>query len=141
MIVYSLYHGQKVDANLTQYLPRLLELGIVKQDTHGVYRLSGVTIASTDGTRMNQEMKQEDENETSLNEGWNAALSKADLKKVLPLLEIIKKQGDVSPNELREATGKSKTTIWRYLNLLCEHGLIESTGHTSALTYHLKPQE
>ncbi|MDR1194620.1 MAG: winged helix-turn-helix transcriptional regulator [Peptococcaceae bacterium] len=137
LIIYSLYHGQKVDANLTRYIPRLLELGIVKQDAHGGYGLNGVSLASIDETRMKQKMKQENKNETSLNEDWNAALNKAELKKVLPLLEFLKKQGDASPNELLEALGKSKTTIWRYLNLLCERGIIASTGNTSSVTYHL----
>jgi ATP-dependent DNA helicase RecG len=40
MIIYSLYHDRKIDTNLTQYLPRLLELKIVERRGRGGHALS-----------------------------------------------------------------------------------------------------
>jgi uncharacterized membrane protein len=146
---------------LSQYIPRLLELGIIAQGVEGRYALSNVSLPVSVETGKNQEveqdnendtndanietslkqdMKQVSENETSLNENWNAVLNKAELKKLLPILDFMQKHGDVSPSEIQEALGKSRTTTWRYLALLCERHIIETTGSTSAVTYRLKAQ-
>ena len=75
-----------------------------------------------------------------LTEVLTEVLTEADLKKVHPILDYLESQSSITPQKARELTGKSAKTVWRYLNLLCEHGVLESAGNTSAAKYHLKIQ-
>jgi uncharacterized membrane protein len=77
-------------------------------------------------------------NERSLQEELKGVLKEAELKKVAPILDFLEEHGEITPQEAREATGKSETTVWRYLNMLRERGVVESTSSTNAATYHLK---
>jgi Fic family protein len=77
-----------------------------------------------------------DNNERSFERRLNGALKESELKKVAPILDFIKEHGEISPQEARSATGKSEATVWRYLKMLCERGVLESTGNTSAARYY-----
>jgi predicted HTH transcriptional regulator len=73
-------------------------------------------------------------NERNLSE----VLSEADMKKVSSILMFLKKHGTITPQEARRVASKSAATVRRYLNLLCEKGILEAIGNTSAVTYNLK---
>ncbi|GHS88559.1 hypothetical protein FACS189487_07080 [Campylobacterota bacterium] len=65
-------------------------------------------------------------------------MKEAELKKVAPILDFVKVYGEISPQEARGAIGKSSATVWRYLKMLCDRGVLESTGNTSAAKYYFK---
>ncbi len=62
-------------------------------------------------------------------------LKEADYNKVLPIVEIIDEYGRISPEEAKEICGKSKTTTWRYLNILTDTGYVVSEGNTNNSVY------
>jgi predicted HTH transcriptional regulator len=72
-----------------------------------------------------------------MSEDVSEVLTESELKKVKPLLDFLESHGSITPQEARAITGKTAKTTWRYLNMLCERGVIDSAGHTSAKTYRL----
>jgi ATP-dependent DNA helicase RecG len=56
-------------------------------------------------------------------------------EKLKPILDFLERNDTISPKEARDLTGKSAATVRRYLTLLCERGVLESVGNTSAVTY------
>jgi ATP-dependent DNA helicase RecG len=64
-------------------------------------------------------------------------LSEAELKKVKPILDFLGTHSAITPQEARDVTGKSAATARRYLALLCERGILESTGSTNAVIYKI----
>jgi predicted HTH transcriptional regulator len=74
------------------------------------------------------------ENERSVSED----MSEAELKKLKPILDYLEKHETITPQDARRLTGKSAATARRYLALLCDQGVLESSGNTSAKTYHRK---
>ena len=62
-------------------------------------------------------------------------LSEDELKKIKPILDYLKSHETITPKEVRNLTGKSAATARRYLALLCECKILESTGNTSAVSY------
>ncbi|MDR0588130.1 MAG: Fic family protein [Burkholderiales bacterium] len=82
--------------------------------------------------------RKSDKNERSFERRLKGILKEAELKKVVPILAFIEKYGEISPQEARNAVGKSEATVWRYLKMLCERDVLESTGKTSAAKYCFK---
>jgi predicted HTH transcriptional regulator len=76
--------------------------------------------------------------ETSLKEVLKGVLKEAEVNKVAPIVDYVAVNGTITPKEAKAVTGKSETTVWRYLNMLCERGILEATGSTSAKTYRLR---
>jgi Fic family protein len=70
-------------------------------------------------------------NERSLSE----VLSEVELERVQPILSFLETHSAITPSEACAATGKSAATTRRYLALLCERGILESTGSTNAVIY------
>jgi Fic family protein len=64
-------------------------------------------------------------------------LSEADLRKLQPILDYIETKGAITPQEAQKVTGKSPATVRRYLALMCERGILESSGSTSSIIYKL----
>jgi ATP-dependent DNA helicase RecG len=77
------------------------------------------------------------ENERSLSEVLSEVLSEDEIGKMLPIITRLQEQGSVSPKEAQELTGRSAATARRYLAVLCENGILERQGNTSARTYTL----
>jgi len=73
-----------------------------------------------------------------MSEDVSEVLTEAELKKVKPILDYFEYHDSITPQKAREITAKTAKTTWRYLNMLCERGLMESIGNTSAKTYQLK---
>jgi uncharacterized membrane protein len=65
-------------------------------------------------------------------------LKEAELRKVSPILDFIAEHGEISPEEARNAVRKSEATVWRYLKMLCERGVLESAGNTNAIKYFFR---
>jgi len=66
-------------------------------------------------------------------------LNEAEMSRIMPIIDRIIDRGAITPNEARVATGKSETTVWRYLDMLCERGVLEASGNTNAKSYRLAP--
>ncbi|GHU61508.1 Fic family protein [Clostridia bacterium] len=104
------------------------------------------TLAALLDTIEQEEKRQADfesssaDHERSFERRLKGVLKEAELKKVTPILDFIEAHGEISPQEARGATGKSEATVWRYLKMLCERGVLESTGNTSAAKYYFKKE-
>ncbi|MCC8050126.1 MAG: putative DNA binding domain-containing protein [Clostridiales bacterium] len=78
------------------------------------------------------------QNENSLKEVLKEVLKKTDFNKVVSIIEIIDRDGEITPMKAKEVCGKSETTTWRYLQLLVSTGFIVKTGNTNNLVYKKK---
>lgn len=85
------------------------------------------------------------ENLLGLDDKGNAALDKMVDKMTDKEREIyklilphLKEFGSISNNEKKEITGKSSTTIKRYLNKFCEYKILEPVGERKARRYNYK---
>ncbi|MCC8046312.1 MAG: winged helix-turn-helix transcriptional regulator [Clostridiales bacterium] len=77
------------------------------------------------------EKKTGQENDRSLTE----VLTEVNMKKVAPLVEFIEENGQISPKEAAKLLGKSASTVYRYLSLLTQTGLIVKDGNTNNIVY------
>lgn len=78
------------------------------------------------------------QNENSLKEVLKEVMKKADFNKVVSIIEIIDRDGEITPMKAKEACAKSETTTWRYLQLLMSTGFVVKTGNTNNLVYKKK---
>ncbi|MDR1687038.1 MAG: hypothetical protein LBS21_00295 [Clostridiales bacterium] len=63
------------------------------------------------------------------------SLSEAEIEKITPILQYLESHNTITPLEARQLTGKSAATVRRYLTLLCNSNVLETTGKTSATIY------
>ncbi|MCD8109926.1 MAG: hypothetical protein LUE14_07480 [Clostridiales bacterium] len=75
------------------------------------------------------------QNENSLKEVLKGDLKKADFNKVVFIIEIIDRDGEITPMKAKEACGKSETTTWRYLQILTSTGFVVKEGNINNLVY------
>ena len=80
------------------------------------------------------------QNETSLQRVLQQVLKQVDYKKLLPIIIHMEMKGRISVQEAMELIGKSRTTVWRYLKMLVDAGVVEVTGETNNSTYVLKAE-
>lgn len=73
--------------------------------------------------------------ETSLKQALKQVLKQTDYNKVLPIIDYLEQNADISVQDAMDLTGKSRTTAWRYLRLLSEVGIIAPTGNTNNVSY------
>lgn len=76
--------------------------------------------------------------ETSLKQVLKQVFDEKHYEKVLPIVDYLEKNKQITPQEAVEVTGKSRATAWRYLNLLIDAELIEPKGDTNKKVYVLK---
>lgn len=79
-----------------------------------------------------QEMKQD---ETSLKRVLKQVLKQAEYNKLMPVIDFLDSNDSISVQDVINITGKSRTTAWRYLNILVEADVIEATGNTNNSVY------
>jgi predicted HTH transcriptional regulator len=79
-------------------------------------------------------------NERSSERSLSEVLSEVETEKLRPILDFLESNKTITPQDVRNLTGKSAATARRYLSLLRERGILESTGSTNAKTYHLRVQ-
>jgi predicted HTH transcriptional regulator len=65
-------------------------------------------------------------------------LAKTELKKLEHILAHLQTHETIIPKDPQMLTGKYSATARRYLVLLCDKGILESTGNTNAKIYHRK---
>ena len=83
------------------------------------------------GDISNSEMKAETSFETSLKQ----VLKQKDYKKLEPIIKWLAKYETINIQEVMELTNKSRTTAWRYMQILVECGLVETMGNTNNVSY------
>jgi ATP-dependent DNA helicase RecG len=130
LIIYLLYHGQKINVGLTQYLHRLLELKIVERCGRGGFALSSVS--TTEGNDTNNDTN-EDIKTNATGVATNAATIRATngvrLRDTqIKILMLIDEQNDMRTIEMAERLLKDQSTIKRNLKQLTELGLIRHIG-------------
>ena len=79
-----------------------------------------------------QDMKQD---ETSLKQVLKRVLKRADYNKLISVIEYLDSNDSISVQDVIRITGKSRTTAWRYLNILIEAEVLEATGNTNNSVY------
>ena len=86
---------------------------------------------SKSGEFSDGEMKNETSFETSLKQ----VLKQKDYKKLEPVITRLAKEDTISIQEVMELTKKSRTTAWRYMQILVECGAVEAAGSTNNVSY------
>ena len=74
-------------------------------------------------------------NETSFETSLKQVLKQKDYKKLEPIIKWLAREEIVSIQEVMELTHKSRTTAWRYMQLLVECGAVEMVGNTNNVSY------
>lgn len=59
----------------------------------------------------------------------------SDYDKLRPIIAKLSKEKEISIQEVMELTNKSRTTAWRYMQILVDCGVVESTGNTNNTSY------
>ena len=62
-------------------------------------------------------------------------LKQSEYKKLAPVLEYLEKHDEISTDIVRELTGKSRSTAWRYLQKLCDVDVVEPVEDTNNTLY------
>ena len=69
---------------------------------------------------------------------FKSNLSDKEKEKMLPIINYLKVNDIIDPQMARKLTGKSKTTVFRYLQRLMELDIIKSEGDSVATIYRRK---
>ena len=62
-------------------------------------------------------------------------LKQSDYVRLKPVIAKLAEVEEISIQEVMEITNKSRTTAWRYMQILVECGVVEATGSTNNATY------
>ena len=62
-------------------------------------------------------------------------LKQSDYDRLKPVISKLAEVEEISVQEVMELTGKSRTTAWRYMQILVECGVVELTGNTNNAIY------
>ena len=74
-------------------------------------------------------------NETSFETSVKQVLKPNEYKKLEPIIEKLAAQEIVSIQEVMELTKKSRTTAWRYMQILIDCNAVEASGNTNKVSY------
>ena len=74
-------------------------------------------------------------NDRSLTEVLTEVLPQKNYNKVLPIIEYLEKNGEITPQAAEMVIGKSKSTVYRYLSMLVKTGYVEVSGSTNNAVY------
>jgi ATP-dependent DNA helicase RecG len=129
VIIDKLYHWLKIDDNLFDYLPRLLEIGIVAVDATGEYALrtdltGAWRVAPPDADSTNDSLSDSIDRNDSINDSLNDSLTDAERT----ILELLKNNPKLTRKELAESTMIPVITVQRSMKSLHDKGLIERAG-------------
>ncbi len=64
-------------------------------------------------------------------------LKSKDYDKVKKIIDVLQKEGAITPKEAELISGKSPATTRRYMKLLVETGLIVQEGSTNNIIYRI----
>lgn len=65
-------------------------------------------------------------------------LSQKDYKKTLPIIEYLETNASITTQTVKQITGKSLATAWRYIQILIKADVLEADGNTNNAEYVLK---
>ena len=74
-------------------------------------------------------------NEISFETSLKQVLKQKDYKKVEPVIKKLANEEMISIQEVMDLTHKSRTTAWRYMQILVECGAVEAVGNTNNVSY------
>lgn len=85
--------------------------------------------------KMNEVSIDEMKNETSFETSLKQVLKQNDYKKLEPIIIKLAQDEEISIQEVMELTKKSRTTAWRYLQILVDCGAVVAMGNTNNASY------
>lgn len=94
-------------------------------------------------TKDTQKLKMKDDpvdkskNETSFETSLKQVLKQNDYNKLKPVIAKLSEVEEISIQEVMKLTNKSRTTAWRYMQILIDCGAVELTGNTNNASYKL----
>ena len=77
------------------------------------------------------------QDETSFETSLKQVLKQKDLERLSPVIKKLEVQKKITIQEVMEITKKSRTTAWRYMNILADLKIVEPDGNTNNTTYRL----
>lgn len=75
--------------------------------------------------------------ETSLQQVLQKVLRKSEYERMVPVISYLEENGMITSKMVEELTGKTRTTAWRYLQKLCDVGVLQPAGKTNKSLYKL----
>ena len=91
-------------------------------------------VVLNDMTIQNSIQNDEKMNEV-LNEVLHEVLKRNDYEKLLPIIKYLETHDSISPEVGMKLTRKTQPTVWRYLQKLCDAGILEAEGNTNKIQY------
>ena len=81
------------------------------------------------------QISRKEKNETSFETSLKQVLKQSDYDRLKPVIAKLAEVEEISIQEVMELTSKSRTTAWRYMQILVECGAVELTGNTNNASY------
>lgn len=110
--------------------------------TYFITRLFVHEAFKVDTDEMSEKSQNGDENslpvmksETTFETSLKQVLKQKDYKKLEPIIKALANKEVIGIQEVMELTKKSRTTAWRYMQILVECGVVEATGSTNNVIY------
>ena len=113
----------------------LLEYNISKSGVMVLCKACDRYLKLLSGGKENSNSVSETKNETSFETSMKQVLKPKDYKKLEPIIEKLAVQETVSIQEVVELTKKSRTTAWRYMQILIDCNAVEVSGNTNNVSY------
>ena len=86
-------------------------------------------------SKINKVSLEESKNETSFETSLKQVLKQNDYKRLEPVIVKLAYEETISIQEVMQLTKKSRTTAWRYMQILVECGVVEAIGNTNNASY------
>ena len=80
------------------------------------------------------------QNETSFETKMKQVLKQKDYEKLRSIIMILSNQKTISIKEAMEVSGKSRTTVWRYMQILVEQKIVTAIGNTNNIVYKVNDE-
>lgn len=77
------------------------------------------------------------QNKTSFETSLKQVLKQKDFDKLVSVIRRLERQKKITIQEVMEETKKSRTTAWRYMQVLVDLGVVEAEGKTNNIVYRL----
>ena len=62
-------------------------------------------------------------------------LKQSEYQKILPIIDYLEDNEEISTETVKTLTGKSRSTSWRYIQMLCEVNILEPIGDNNKRLY------
>ena len=157
MIINSLYRGQKLVPELREFLPGLLESGMVvrknncyvlRKDLEELRSMSALTELLSGDDLVNAQndpinLVISDNSVTATKDDVTVTVTVKDKSVTLnstqaQVLSLIKKRNGITADEMADSISRSKRTVLRSISKLTEYGLIERVGSDKAGYWKVK---